>query len=135
MWGVDDFAKQHLDILPNYSVVFESDSGTFKPRGLDFAGSERAGCIVNEVLKLTAAIDTTEYARYASVSSDITRLQREGVPGLSLNNENDRYFWYHHTEADSISMMNSEELDLCAALFAVTSYVLSDLPDKLPRDP
>ncbi|CAL8097285.1 unnamed protein product [Orchesella dallaii] len=135
LWGVDDFAKQHLDILPDYSVVFESDGGTFKPNGLDFAGSETAGCIVHEVLKLTELINTTLYTRYPSVSSDITRLQAEGVPGLSNNNDADLYFWYHHTEADTITMMDSEELDLNTALFAVSSYVLSDISVKLPRDP
>lgn len=135
LWGVEDFANQHEDILSNYSVVFESDSGTFLPRGLDFAGSELAGCIVNEVLKLTSKIDTTAYARFASVSSDITKLQAKGVPGLSLNNANDKYFWYHHTEADTITMINSTELDYGAALFAATSFVLADLDEMLPRDP
>lgn len=56
--------------------------------------SELAGCIVNEVLKLTASINTTTYQRFPSVSSDIGRLIDQGVPGLSLNNANDMYFWY-----------------------------------------
>lgn len=135
LWGVEDFVNQHKDILTNYSVVFESDSGTFRPKGLDFAGADEAGCIVKEVLQLTKEIDTTEYAQYPSVSSDITKLIAEGVPGLSLNTANDMYFWYHHTEADTITMMDSEELDLDTALWAVTSYVLSDLEAKLPRNP
>jgi hypothetical protein len=83
LWGVEDFAKQHMDILKDYSAVFESDSGTFEPNGLDFAGSEMAGCIVNEILKLTADIGTTTYQRYPSVSSDISRLIEEGVPGTN----------------------------------------------------
>ncbi|CAL8070588.1 unnamed protein product [Orchesella dallaii] len=133
--GVEGFAAQHLDILANYSVIFESDEGTFKPNGLDFAGSEAAGCIVNEVLKLTASINTTIYTMYPEVSSDITKLQALGVPGLQNNNDDDLYFWYHHTEADTITMMDSEELDLNTALFAVSSFVLADISAKLPRDP
>ena len=133
--GVQGFVRQHRNELTNYSAVFESDTGTFRPKGLDFAGSERAGCIVNEVLKLTSKINTTDYARYDTVSSDITYLIAEGVPGLSLNTENDEYFWYHHTEADTMAMMDSEELDLDTALWEVTSYVLSDISEKLPRNP
>lgn len=135
LWGVEDFARQHKDILANYSVVFESDSGTFKPLGLDFAGTDEAGCIVQEVLKLAAPLNATTYTKYDTVSSDITVLIAEGVPGLSLHNQNDMYFWYHHTEADTVSMQDPVEMDLDCALFAVTSYVLADISAKLPRAP
>lgn len=70
---MESFAVQHKDILADYSVVFESDSGTFNPIGLDFAGSELAGCIVKEILELTASIGTNTYQRFPSVSSDISR--------------------------------------------------------------
>lgn len=135
LWGVADFVRQHEDILPNYSAVFESDSGTFDPLGLDFAGSETAGCIVYEILKLTESIETTTYQRFPSVSSDISRLIEKGVPGLSLNNANGMYFWYHHTEADTITMADMTELDKGTALWAVSSFILANLTDKLPRDP
>jgi len=135
LWGVKDFAAQHEDILDKYSVVFESDSGTFKPIGLDFAGTDEAGCIVQEVLKLVTALNATTYTRYDSVSSDITVLIEKGVPGLSLHNENDMYFWYHHTEADTVSMQDPREMDLDTALFAVASYVLADISVALPRAP
>jgi len=135
LWGVADYARQHKAELANWSAVFESDSGTFLPRGLDFAGNPQAGCIVQEILKLCAPFNTSTYARYPTVSSDITVLIAEGVPGLSLNNANDNYFWYHHTEADTISMEDPDELDLGTALWAATSYVLADLSIPLPRNP
>jgi len=133
LWGVKGFAEQHKNELENYSAVFESDGGTFKPLGLDFAGTEEAGCIVQEILQLVHAINATTYQRFPSVSSDISVLIDEGVPGLSLNNADDMYFWYHHTEADSITMQDPTEMDLDTALWAVTSYVLADLSVKLPR--
>jgi hypothetical protein len=39
----------------------ESDEGTFTPHGLSFSGSPTAGCILQEILKLTAGINTTHY--------------------------------------------------------------------------
>ncbi len=135
LFGAAGFVKKHKGMLPSYSVVFEADFGMFKPVGLDFWGNEEAGCIVNEVLKLVKSINASEFNRYETyVPADIALMQAEGVPGLSLNNDNEKYFWYHHTEADTISMIDSDELDLNTALWAVSSFVLADIPVKLPRD-
>lgn len=131
--GVQAFVNEHLNQMGNYNVVFESDSGTFAPRGLDFAGSVEAGCIVEEILKLTSAMNTTTYARYASVGSDISFMIQQGVPGLSLNNANEKYFWYHHSPADMLNVLDPAELDMNTALWATTSYVLADLSVSLPR--
>ena len=115
-------------------AAFESDGGTFTPRGLDFAGkSDKAGCIVNQILKLTESINSTAYRRFDSVSTDIGHLIKAGVPGLSLNNADEFYFNYHHTEADTMTLMSSEALDKGMALWAVASYVIADLSIKLPR--
>jgi len=139
LWGAEDFVRQHDGIMGNYSAAFESDSGTFEPLGLDFAGSETAGCIVYEILKLMqcegCSLNATTYTKYDSVSTDIGHMIDKGVPGLSLNNQNDMYFWYHHTEADTITMMDSGELDRGTALWAASSYIIANLEAKLPRDP
>lgn len=52
-------------------LTLQSDAGTFTPRGLDFAGSEEAGCIIYEILKLFESINATDYAMFDSVSTDI----------------------------------------------------------------
>lgn len=132
--GVADYVAKHKAEMANFNAIFESDSGTFRPSGLDFAGTEEAGCIVNEVLQLLAPIHAANYSRQSSVGSDISMLIAEGVPGLSLNNENDEYFWYHHTHADTLSVQDTDEMDLCTAVWAVTSYVIADLSISLPRE-
>jgi carboxypeptidase Q len=131
--GVQAFVDQHQTDMIKYNAVFESDTGTFKPRGLDFAGSPEAGCIVQEVLQLLASINATEYQRFPSVSSDISYMIDEGVPGLSLSTENDQYFYFHHSAADMLSVLDSTELDLDTALWATVGYVLADLSVPLPR--
>jgi carboxypeptidase Q len=132
-WGSMDYQRHHADEMKNIIAAFESDGGTFTPKGLDFAGSEEAGCIVNEILKLLAPISATEYKMYDYVSTDIYYMIAAGIPGLSLNNENDQYFWYHHTEADTMSMMDAEQLDKGTAVWAVASYIIADLSIPLPR--
>lgn len=131
--GAQQYVEQHANELDKFNAVFESDIGTFKPLGLDFAGSKGASCIVQEVLKLLAPINATLLRRQSDVGSDIYYFIQKGVPGLSLNNQNERYFWFHHTQADTMTVENADELDLCTAVWAVASYVIADLSVDLPR--
>jgi carboxypeptidase Q len=131
--GVQEYVRQHRGELDNFNAVFESDIGTFEPLGLDFSGTAGAGCIVQEVLKLLKPINATQFRSLPEVGSDIGFFIEKGVPGLSLNNKNDKYFWYHHSEGDTMTVENSDNLDLCLAVWATTSYVLSDLSVTLPR--
>jgi carboxypeptidase Q len=47
--------------------------------------------------------------------------------------EGTRYFWYHHTDADTIDKLDPEEMARCVAAMAVLAYVVADLPTQLPR--
>ena len=35
-------------------------------------------------------------------TADISDWIRHGVPGISLNNSNEKYFYFHHTEGDTL---------------------------------
>lgn len=50
-WGARSYLKNHLNEIKNFTVVMESDEGTFTPTGLEFYGSEKAACILEEILK------------------------------------------------------------------------------------
>lgn len=64
---------------------------------------------------------------------DIEDWVNSGVPGASLWNKNDKYFWYHHSNADTMAVENPYALDKGTALFAAVSYVLADISVDLPR--
>jgi carboxypeptidase Q len=131
--GVQQYIKQHAEDMNNFVTVFESDIGTFRPVGLDFSGTDDAGCILQEVLKLLSPVNATEYRKLPEVGSDIGYFIEKGVPGVSLNTERSKYFWYHHSEGDTMTVENSDELDLCTAVWTVASYVIADLSVTLPR--
>lgn len=115
------------------NAVMESDSGTFRPLGLAFSGSnKRARCIVAEVLRLFASINATLLTLGVS-EPDLLPWIQQGVPALSLNAADERYFYFHHTEADTMSVLDRHELDLCTALWAAASYIFADLSIRLPR--
>lgn len=60
-------------------------------------------------------------------------LHRLPRSGASLHVEDSRYFWFHHSEGDTMAVQDPGEMNLCAALWAVVAYVVADLEDMLPR--
>ena len=56
-----------------------------------------------------------------------------GVPGMGLSVDGTKYFWYHHSDADTVDKLNPDEVALCVATMAVMAYVVADMPDRLPR--
>jgi carboxypeptidase Q len=131
--GALAYAKAHANELHNFTAAFESDHGAFNAVGLEFAGTDEAGCIVYEILKLLEPYGMNQYVKYKEVGSDIEVLEEEGVPGVALMHDNDLYSWYHHTEADVLTVLDSDELDRCTAIWAAASYVVADLTNSLPK--
>ena len=70
---------------------------------------------------------------YGAEGPDIGDWLDAGIPGASLWTENDKYFWYHHSEADTMNVENPTSLDISTALFAAVSYVLADISVDLPH--
>jgi carboxypeptidase Q len=75
---------------------------------------------------------TTSFSK-TNVGSDIEVFQNLNVPGAALLNRNEKYFWYHHTEADTMTVEDPDSLDLNTAMFAIVSYIIADLSVELPR--
>lgn len=67
------------------------------------------------------------------VGSDIMVWANDGIPSASLLNENERYFWYHHSDADRMDAEDSVNLDKCLAVWTTVAYVVADLSVDLPR--
>lgn len=118
--------------LDKHILAIESDAGVFSPTGFGFSGSEEALQVVTEIGKLLDPIGAGEITRGGG-GADIGPLMREGVPGAGLAVDRSRYFWYHHTDADTIDKLDPDEVARSVAALAVLSYVAADLPDPLPR--
>ncbi|XP_056900770.1 carboxypeptidase Q-like isoform X3 [Takifugu flavidus] len=130
--GAQQYYNFHKGNLSNFDLIMESDMGTFTPVALQFSGSDAAKKIMEEVVKLLAPINTTKLEGGAE-GTDIALWMKAGVPGASLHVENSRYFWFHHTEGDTMTVQDPGDMNLCSALWAVVAYVVADLEDMLPR--
>ncbi|KAK9510610.1 hypothetical protein O3M35_005355 [Rhynocoris fuscipes] len=114
-------------------VLMESDEGTFSPQGLIFKGSPEAKCIIEEILKLFEPLGTNQLELSNDVGSDIMVWANDDVPLASLKNANERYFWFHHSDGDTMLVEDSDTLDKCTAFWTSVAYILADMSITLPR--
>ncbi|XP_038213393.1 carboxypeptidase Q-like [Zerene cesonia] len=131
--GAYAYEEKHRNESQNINFIMESDEGTFAPLGLTVAGTQEARCIIGEILKLFESINASTLVESGNAGSDIQVLINTGVPGASLHNANEKYFWYHHTEGDTMNVESPEELDLCTAFWTALAYIIADISVDIPR--
>ncbi|MBN2731709.1 MAG: M20/M25/M40 family metallo-hydrolase [Balneolaceae bacterium] len=119
--------------LENHILAIESDSGVFDPEGFGFTGSGEAFKMLQSIGTLLEPISAGEITRGGG-GADIGPIMREGVPGMGLQVDGTRYFWYHHSPADTIDKLKESEFNKCAAALAVMAYVVADMEPTLPRE-
>lgn len=130
--GGNAYRDAHRATLDRHVAAIESDAGVFKPLGFGFTGSDSAYAIVRQIGTLLEQIGAGTITRGGG-GADIGPIMALGVPGMGLNVDGTRYFWYHHTEADTVDKLDPHDVALCVATMAVMAYVLADMPERLPR--
>ncbi len=132
--GGNAYRDAHAAELDRHVLAMESDGGAFLPRGYLFVGSDSATAIVRQVAALLQPINAAGLQRVEeSPEADIGPLVERGVPGVGLDVDGTRYFWYHHSEGDTLDKLDPAEVARCVAVMAVMAYVVADLPEALPR--
>ncbi|XP_016053951.1 PREDICTED: carboxypeptidase Q [Miniopterus natalensis] len=130
--GAFQYYQSHKANISNYSLVMESDEGTFLPSGLEFTGSQKARDIMKEVMSLLKPINITQVFSDGE-GTDINFWIQAGVPGASLRDDLGKYFAFHHSHGDTMSAMDPKQMNVAAAVWAVVSYVVADMEEMLPR--
>lgn len=125
-------AYKNANPVNNLVLAMESDEGTFSPRGISFKGVPKAVCIMKEVMKLMTPMNATDFTLSNDIGSDVMVWANSPVPLAALANANEKYFWFHHSDGDRMTVENSKELDKCLALWASVSYVVANLSVRLP---
>ncbi len=137
--GGEAFRDSLGTAVADVQLALESDEGVFAPRGFGYTGAaggmETLRAAVEPLIR--DALEAEPAAQIGIVSggggADIAPLMQAGVPGLSLNTANEDYFWYHHTEADTVDKLNPHDLARAVAATAVLMYVAAEMPERLPH--
>jgi carboxypeptidase Q len=138
--GALAYRDRYRDDLANHVLAIETDGGLEKPivfgiglrRGRGEEPSERhlaAAEVLRAVTGLLASIGADTLSHDGG-GADIGPLMREGVLGMSISTVGERYFEWHHTEADTLDKIDPRNLDLHVAALAVMTYVVADMPDR-----
>ena len=130
--GANAYRDQNRDALDRHALAIETDGGVFRPLGFGFNGSDSAFAIMRQIAGLLRPLGADSLNRNGG-EADIGPLMKEGVPGMGLLVDGTRYFWYHHTNADTIDKLDPEEMARCVAAMAIVAYIVADLPERLPR--
>jgi carboxypeptidase Q len=130
--GGNGYRDAHASEVDKHVLAIESDAGVFAPQGFGFSGSDSALRIVRWVGSLLQPIGA-HVITVGGGGADIGPLMARGVPGMGLIVEGSRYFWYHHTDGDTLDKLDPADMAECVAALAVMAYVVADLEQPLPR--
>ena len=53
--------------------------------------------------------------------------------GASLRDDLYKYFFFHHSHGDTMTVMDPKQMNVAAAVWAVVAYVVADMDEMLPR--
>jgi carboxypeptidase Q len=125
-----DYRERYRDQLANHVLMFESDSGVFKPTGFGFSGSDSARGIIEEIATLLHGTGTDAITAGGEEADIGPSVKAGNIPALSLNVDGN-YFLVHHTQADTVDKIDPRDMATAAAAIGVMAYVVADMPQRL----
>jgi carboxypeptidase Q len=132
--GALAYRDAHRGELDNHVLAMESDNGVFRPRAVAFSGGEGGLATMSRVASLLAAVGV-DSAQGGGGQADIGPLFALGVPVAHVDVDPSRYFWYHHSDADTIDKLDPVDLAKNVAIFAVVANTVANMDGTLPRAP
>jgi carboxypeptidase Q len=124
------YRERHKDELAQHVLMFESDSGVFRPTGFGFSGSDAARATVKDIATLLKGIQADRISA-AGEGADISpSVQAANIPAMSLDVDGN-YFLIHHTEADTIDKIDPMDMSRASAAIAVMAYVVAEMAERL----
>jgi carboxypeptidase Q len=134
--GVDGgkaYRATHAADVDKHVFALESDNGVFKPFGIAAVGSDSTLAMLRRIAPLLSRIGADSVSRGES-EADVEPLSDAGVPVAGVHVDDTRYFWYHHTNADTPDKLDPADVARCVAVFAVYAYVVAEMAEELPRN-
>lgn len=130
--GGTAYAAAHVN--ETHVLAIESDGGATTPLGLAVSAVPDTVDSLQGIANLLKPIGANGIQTPGG-GADIGPLQAQGVPVAGLWTDMSKYFWFHHTNADTFDKMDETQMRQCVATMAVMSYCVADADDDLVRTP
>ena len=119
--GGREYAKAHAARISNFVIAMESDNGVFTPRSVGVAGPDSIIDQLKPVIAPLARIGVTSVEK-GEAEADVSPMNALGVPAVSVETDPWKYFWYHHTRADTPDKIDPHQMALCVAAMSAIAY-------------
>jgi carboxypeptidase Q len=130
--GAKAYEREHKSEMGRHILALESDIGAFQPWGFSFVGSPRAWPVIERYSRALRPLGA-DHPTTGEVEADVGELRADGVPTLALLTVGPRYFWFHHTDADTMDKLDPGQVARCAAAMALMAWEAAEAPAALPR--
>jgi carboxypeptidase Q len=121
--GGQEYARVAKEKGEKHIAAIESDSGGFLPIGFSSTGTAEQRAKITSWSELLRPYQLWSLQK-AGGGADIGPLRDQGTLLIGLLPDSQKYFIYHHTEADVFEAVDRRELELGAAAMAALVYLL-----------
>jgi carboxypeptidase Q len=134
--GSKAYFKANAATVGAHAAAIESDNGAGRPLGVSAHVVPESLRLLKPIVAALRPLGATllEY-RDGGAGADIEPLDEAGVPTLAPIVDTRKYFDYHHSPADTLDKVQSEDIRRQVAVMAVMAYYLAEIPEVLPRLP
>jgi hypothetical protein len=125
--GAKAYGAAHAAELGKHVAALETDSGGFTPTGFMTSLRDADAAAVQAAFAPLRDVGASLFLQGGGAcGADLSPLHAAGVPCFGLLVDGHKYFDYHHTEVDTLAMVNERELALGAAVVAFAAFTLAD---------
>jgi len=154
-WGIgaEQYWNVHRNGAESIILAAESDSGVFAPKAWELTGTVEAHAYARAVGQLVAAAGGVGAVVTGGEGADIA--QRDpSIPGVSLDTDANAwfrykgewdaegpagaqfqgdYFYYHHSTADTMSLLDPGQMDAALATWTAFAFVIANVSVTFPQ--
>jgi Zn-dependent M28 family amino/carboxypeptidase len=132
--GGRGYADEQKDNFGKHFAAIESDLGASHPLGIFFTGKPEVQAFLAPISSVLSEQGAAQIQlQPGGVGADISPLTRGGVPSFAPWFNQQTYFNYHHTAADTFDKVDPKQLAEVGSVMAVLAYGLANLEQPLPR--
>jgi Zn-dependent M28 family amino/carboxypeptidase len=134
MWGSEEtggssaaYLQAHRDGLGAFAIAGESDLGADNVYGLQLPPGAWAAPDIAPLQGVLAPLQVVaRRSQPEDFGADLGDVHGAGVPVFALNQDASRYFDYHHSQDDTLAIVDPAQLRQNVAAWAATLSVLAD---------